>query len=55
LGIEERAQMLSRANPDHAGEIARALERLTGTDQMGELFKVFCAHSPGLAPPGLMS
>lgn len=55
LGIEERAQMLTRANPHHAGEIARALERLTGKDQMGELFKVFCAHSPGLSPPGLMS
>lgn len=55
LGIEERAEMLTRANPDHAGEIARALERLTGKDQMGELFKVFCAHSPGLSPPGLMS
>ena len=55
LGIEERAAMLSRANPGQAGEIERALARLTGKDQMGELFKVFCAHSPGLVAPGLDS
>jgi NADH dehydrogenase [ubiquinone] 1 alpha subcomplex assembly factor 7 len=54
LGIEERARMLSDANPGKSAEIAGALARLTGKDQMGELFKVFCAHSPGLAPPGFM-
>ena len=29
-----------------------ALKRLTESAQMGDLFKVFCAHSPGLVPPG---
>ena len=52
LGIVERAEMLSAANPDEAGNIAAALDRLTGPGQMGELFKVFCAASPGLVPPG---
>ena len=52
LGIVERATALSRANPGLAAEIERATDRLTGKNQMGELFKVFCAHSPGLAPQG---
>jgi NADH dehydrogenase [ubiquinone] 1 alpha subcomplex assembly factor 7 len=45
LGIEARAQALSRANPDRADEIQSALERLTNRDQMGELFKVIAIHS----------
>lgn len=52
LGIVERAQTLSAANPKEANSIAAALDRLTGPNQMGELFKVFCAASPGLAPVG---
>lgn len=52
LGIVERARMLSDANPGETRAIATALERLTEADQMGELFKVFCAASPGLAPAG---
>jgi NADH dehydrogenase [ubiquinone] 1 alpha subcomplex assembly factor 7 len=52
LGIGERAAALSRANPASAGDIRAAHDRLIGKDQMGELFKVFCAHSPGLAPAG---
>lgn len=52
LGIVERAATLSAANPSEAADIEGALERLTGADQMGELFKVFCAASPGLAPSG---
>jgi NADH dehydrogenase [ubiquinone] 1 alpha subcomplex assembly factor 7 len=52
LGIIERADTLSKANPGQAADIATALDRLTGPEQMGELFKVFCAASPGLAPPG---
>jgi NADH dehydrogenase [ubiquinone] 1 alpha subcomplex assembly factor 7 len=45
LGIEARAQGLSRANPDRSGEVQAALERLTGKTQMGELFKVIGIHS----------
>ena len=45
LGIEARAQSLSRANPERADEIQEALERLTSRDQMGELFKVIALHS----------
>ena len=52
LGIAERAAALSGANPGSAPDIRAALERLTARDQMGDLFKVFCAHSPGLNPPG---
>lgn len=52
LGIEARAEMLTKANPQHAETVQAALERLTGKTQMGELFKVLCAHSPGLEPPG---
>jgi NADH dehydrogenase [ubiquinone] 1 alpha subcomplex assembly factor 7 len=52
LGIGERASALSRANPDAAGDVRAAHDRLVGKSQMGELFKVFCAHSPGLAPGG---
>jgi len=53
LGIGERAKALARANPSEAGNIARAVERLTSPKQMGTLFKVLCAHSPGLRPAGL--
>ena len=52
LGIVERARTLTKANPGEAGSIAAALARLTEAGQMGELFKVFCAASPGLAPSG---
>jgi SAM-dependent MidA family methyltransferase len=52
LGIGERAAALSGANPASANDIRTAHDRLVGPDQMGTLFKVFCAHSPGLQPPG---
>jgi len=52
LGLGERAKALARANPAEAGNIARAVERLTSPRQMGTLFKAFCAHSPGLKPAG---
>ncbi len=55
LGIETRAEMLARANPQHAEGIRAALGRLTGKEAMGELFKAFCAHSPGIEPPGFPS
>ena len=45
LGIEARAQALSRANPGKAADVRAALERLTSRDGMGELFKVLALHS----------
>ena len=51
LGIEARAQALSRANPERAGEVDAALRRLTGTDEMGALFKVVAIHSPDWPAP----
>lgn len=43
LGIGLRAEMLKKsATPDQAKAIDAALTRLTGADQMGELFKVLC-------------
>ena len=51
LGIEARAQALSRANPERLEEIRSALERLTGTKEMGELFKVIAIHSPDWPQP----
>ncbi|MEO6396618.1 MAG: SAM-dependent methyltransferase [Devosia sp.] len=52
LGLGERAKALATANPGEAANIARAVERLTSPAQMGTLFKVLCAHSPGLKPLG---
>jgi SAM-dependent MidA family methyltransferase len=54
LGIESRAQALSRANPERAEEIKAALHRLTSPGEMGRLFKVTAVHSPDWpVPPGL--
>ena len=56
LGIGQRAQSLAQATPDQVEAIADALERLTAPDQMGTLFKVLGAVSPGLpTPPGFES
>lgn len=52
LGAEERAVNLAHANPDLAQTIVAGIHRLIAPDQMGDLFKVFCAHSPGLKPEG---
>jgi SAM-dependent MidA family methyltransferase len=51
LGIEARAQALSRANPDRVEEIANALNRLTSRAEMGELFKVMAIHAPAWPAP----
>ena len=45
LGIEARAQALFSANPDRRHDVQTALQRLTGPDQMGQLFKVIAIHS----------
>ena len=53
LGIATRADRLLRAAPGGQGhDIAAALHRLTGRDQMGELFKVMAiGPAPGGPPP----
>lgn len=52
LGLSDRSKALALANPASAADIAAARKRLTAPDQMGTLFKAFCAASPGLFPPG---
>jgi NADH dehydrogenase [ubiquinone] 1 alpha subcomplex assembly factor 7 len=52
LGIEARAQALSRANPDRAEEVDAALRRLVSPDEMGALFKVIAIHSLEWPAPG---
>jgi NADH dehydrogenase [ubiquinone] 1 alpha subcomplex assembly factor 7 len=51
LGIEARGQALSRANPERAEEIQSVIERLTGHEAMGRLFKVMAVHSPEWPAP----
>jgi len=51
IGIAQRADVLARANPDHAKAISSALARLTAPDQMGELFKVIALHAPQWPAP----
>jgi len=52
MGLEARAATLAKAAklPERK-IIARATERLAGENQMGNLFKVMAALSPGLATP----
>jgi SAM-dependent MidA family methyltransferase len=52
MGIETRAALLSRkAGPAERRVMDSATERLAGENQMGNLFKVMAATSPGLATP----
>ena len=51
LGIIERAETLTRANPDRADDIASALTRLTDASAMGDLFKVIAIHSTDWPTP----
>lgn len=55
MGIDERTKALARANPASAADIEAAHDRLVGPEQMGTLFKAFCAHSPGLQPAGFLA
>jgi len=53
LGIRQRAAALSaKATPAQAADIRAALDRLTGQDQMGTLFKALALASPGAFPMG---
>jgi SAM-dependent MidA family methyltransferase len=51
LGIDARANSLGRQNPELREEIASAVKRLCGADQMGQLFKVIAIHSPEWPAP----
>jgi SAM-dependent MidA family methyltransferase len=51
LGIGDRAAALATANPKRADELANAVRRLTGADQMGDLFKAIAIHSPDWPAP----
>ncbi len=51
LGIEMRAASLAKAKPESKAKIARQLERLTGEDHMGQLFKAICFQSNGMGIP----
>ena len=51
LGIGQRAAALASANPERADELAAAVQRLAGGDQMGDLFKVIAIHSPEWPAP----
>jgi NADH dehydrogenase [ubiquinone] 1 alpha subcomplex assembly factor 7 len=51
LGVAERADALSRAQPEQAETIARQLARLVDDDQMGRLFKVLCLFAGTDRPP----
>ena len=51
LGLDLRAEALSRARPDKAAEIARQRDRLASPEGMGELFKAAVVASPGWPVP----
>jgi NADH dehydrogenase [ubiquinone] 1 alpha subcomplex assembly factor 7 len=54
LGARQRVDALKRtANASQADELESALQRLTGAQAMGSLFKVLCAYAPArLRPAG---
>ena len=53
LGIRLRGERLKRAAPEKSTEIDAAIDRLTGKDQMGTLFKALALTAPGTPPvPG---
>jgi NADH dehydrogenase [ubiquinone] 1 alpha subcomplex assembly factor 7 len=47
LGIEARAEVLSRSGPAQREAVGRAFHRLTGNEEMGRLFKVMALAAPG--------
>ena len=53
LGLDQRKeQLLNLASEDQALEIAAACERLTSDEQMGALFKAYCATTLADTPAG---
>jgi SAM-dependent MidA family methyltransferase len=53
LGIDRRKQQLANAHPHLRGPLESACERLTGSDQMGRLFKVMGIAAPNVGLPAL--
>jgi NADH dehydrogenase [ubiquinone] 1 alpha subcomplex assembly factor 7 len=54
IGIRLRAERLKRGlSSGAAAAVDQAVERLTGPDAMGQLFKVLAVLSPGITPAGL--
>lgn len=51
LGLSARAEALSRLQPERAGEIAAARNRLAAPDQMGALFKTLALIAPDWPAP----
>ena len=51
LGIEARAARLAEKGGQAVPEVATALKRLIGADEMGTLFKVLAVSSQTLPPP----
>ena len=51
MGISARAERLSAAHPERREEIATAVKRLTGRDQMGNLFKAIALSTPEWPQP----
>ncbi len=51
LGLSTRADMLAKASPTRADEIATARARLADADQMGTLFKALAIVAPGWPEP----
>lgn len=54
-GRERTAALAARATPTQRHALETGFARLTETAQMGSLFKVLAAASPGLLPPGFSS
>lgn len=51
IGLEARAEALSRSNRERADDIQSGLRRLTSPAEMGKLFKVLAIHSPDWPTP----
>ena len=51
IGIGGRAQTLIASNPDKRHDIEKAIDRLCGLDEMGELFKVMAISGAGWPQP----
>lgn len=51
LGIHQRAEKLIAANPDRADTFKADVQRLTGDDAMGKLFKVMVMFAANAAAP----
>ena len=51
LGIDARLTSLTAAAPDRADELRGQRDRLVGTGEMGELFKLIAITAPGWPAP----